>query len=186
MENLIGTLVAGFADWLLQWKRFIGWAAFALFIFSIGAALLTVSPRPAVMLTAIGLIGMAAAASTLPAPGTPSKQNQFPYWQSGQQVIAAANGQNQFTVNINDHSFNGVSLLANSTGAFSTQISIGGRQFQSAAVHSANMWGTAQLPFNLSLPMTFPKGTVVQITFIDLTGNINNTINWAIHGYQYD
>jgi hypothetical protein len=186
MENLIGTLLAGFTDWLLEWKRLIGWAAFALFVFCVGAALLTVSPRPAVMLTAVGLIGMAAAASVLPAPGTPSKQNQFPFWQSGQQIIAGALGQNQFAVNINDHSFNGVSLLANSTGAFSTQISIGGRNFQSAAVHSGNMWGTGQLPFNLALPMTISKGTVITITFIDLSGNAGNTINWAIHGYQYD
>jgi hypothetical protein len=186
MENLIGTLLAGFAAWLLEWKRLIGCAAFALFLFCIGAALLTVSPRPAVMLTALGLIGMAAAITMLPAPGTPSKQNQFPYWQSGQQIIAAGGGQNQFNVNINDHSFNGVSLLANSTGAFSTQISIGGRNFQSAAVHSGNMWGTGQLPFNLALPMTFPIGTVITITFIDMSGNPGNVINWAIHGYQYD
>jgi hypothetical protein len=189
MEKLIETIFGDYANWLLGWKRRIGWAGFALFAICIAAALFVAGVRFPVMLTAIGLIGMAAGSSVLPAPSTskPSAQNQFPYWLSQQTVIPAANGSiGPFPVNINDHSFNGVSLMATSTGAYSTTMTIGGRSFSSGPVHSNNMWGTAQLPFNLKLPMVFPKGTVVQITFTDLSGAANNTVNWSIHGYQYD
>jgi hypothetical protein len=184
MEKLIEMIFGDSADWLLGWKRRIGYAGCALLVVCcICAALLIAGVRFPVMLTAIGLIGMA----TLPAPGTPSAQNQFPYWLTQQTVIPAANGSiGPFPVNINDHSFNGVSLMATSTGAYSTTMTIGGRSFSSGPVHSSNMWGTAQLPFNLKLPMVFPKGTVVQITFTDLSGAANNTVNWSIHGYQYD
>jgi hypothetical protein len=158
--------------------------AFAICLLCVGGAFVLTGRHALFLLTTVGCIGMAAAAPTLPAPG--GVKNGFPYWLSGQTVIAAGGGQVQFAVNINDHAFNGLSLLANSTGDFSTQITIGGRSFSSGPVHNGNMWGTGSLPFNLALPMTFPVGTVVQITFVDLSGNPGNTINWAIHGYQHD
>jgi hypothetical protein len=128
----------------------------------------------------------------LPAPGAATAQrNRFPYWQSGQTTLAASAGaglvgaSEQFNINVNDHNFNGLQLLAQSTGKFLCQIVVNGRAFTSAPTHSDNMFGNAQLPFNLALPMTFPRGTVVQITMYDISG-AQNVVNWAIHGYQHD
>ena len=128
----------------------------------------------------------------LPQPGRARDNNSdWPYWISGQVTLAASGGAGlqgaayPETINVNDHHFRGAKLMVESTGAFLCLITINGRSFNSAPTHSANMFGTAQLPFELNLPMNFPKGTVVQIQFYDFSGAAN-TLNYSFHGGQYD
>jgi len=138
-------------------------------------ALALATPHARAYVLAAGVMGMATAGAAV---------NGWTYWHTGKVALAAGGNTSQFNVNINDANFNGLLLMANSTGPFSTMMIVGGRAFSSGPVHSANMWGTAQQPMKLSLPMTFPVGTVIQVTMTDLSGAANN-IDWAIHGYQY-
>jgi hypothetical protein len=130
-----------------------------------------------------------AAQQVLPAP--PAKKNRHPYWYSGQQVLAASAGagvqgaDSPFQININNHNFDAVTLMMTSTGPFLCQIQINGRNFMSAPVHSANMFGTGQLPFQLAVPISIPKGGVIQVDMYDYSGAAN-TVNWSLHGYEYD
>ena len=131
----------------------------------------------------VGCIGMASA-PMLPAPGASRESNQSPYWQAGQ-IVLGANASVPFQINVYNHNFKGLLLTATLTGVFSTMISANQRNLMGAPVHSGNMWGTGQLPFQLAIPISAPLGSTINITLTDLTGQ-QNTVNWAIHGYEFD
>jgi hypothetical protein len=142
----------------------------------------TMAPISWVMLlTFLGVIGFAAA-PVLPQPGR--EQNQSPRWEP-LHIVLAANASQDATININNHNAKFKSLMVNGTGVFSCLIQINGRALMSSAVHSANMFGTGQLPFQLAVPISVQVGDQINITLEDLSGN-QNTLDIAFHGYEYD
>lgn len=97
----------------------------------------------------------------------------------------AGNGAVTLAIQVLDHSFRVWYLVATSTGAFTALISdLGGkRPFSNIAVHSANLFGTAQNPFPLVVPYVFQKRGQIAVALTDLSG-AGNTIRLAFVGAE--
>jgi hypothetical protein len=98
-------------------------------------------------------------------------------------LVLGANAQGKSTIAINAGAdFRVRYLLAFSTGPFTAQIFNGSsrRPFSSVPVHRDLLFGTAQNPFYLLVPYTFPQGVQIETTLQDLSG-AQNTI-WIAFG----
>ena len=87
-------------------------------------------------------------------------------------------------VSINaDSDFMCLWLIASSTGGFtlSWQDNATGRLFQNNPVNSANIFGTAQLPFPMLPPYTFQRQGSIGLTVTD-TSNAGNTVQIVFAG----
>ncbi len=81
--------------------------------------------------------------------------------------------------------FEWVWLMANSTGAYTTQLTDGssGRQYQNLPVNNVNQWGTAQNPFPLVAPTVLKMRDTLNYVLVDTSGG-GNTIQLVLAGYQ--
>jgi hypothetical protein len=85
----------------------------------------------------------------------------------------------------NDADFEWRWIVATSTGAFSVTLTdrFTSRPLMSAAINSANIAGTAQLPFILPKPYLLRRTSTMAAVFNDLS-NAGNTIQFALVGYK--
>ncbi|MBZ5523574.1 MAG: hypothetical protein LAP21_15175 [Acidobacteriia bacterium] len=93
----------------------------------------------------------------------------------------------QTSLNILNRNFKWMFALAQSTGAFATQLSDGStqRQFSNQQVHVNNLFGTAQNPFPLLSPYMFKQKGQIQAISTDLSGAPNN-VRLAFAGVEID
>lgn len=97
-------------------------------------------------------------------------------------ALAAGNG----SVNVLDHAFRWMFMVAVSTGAFTVQIVDGTtkRPFMQAQVHQNNFCGTAQNPFPLLQPYDFNVRGQIQANVTDLSGGGANTVRLGFLGVE--
>lgn len=88
-------------------------------------------------------------------------------------------------ITIFDADFKWIELIGTSTGVFAATITDGGTKqaFMNEAVHSANLFGTAQLPFRLEVPHVFKRNSSIQLSLTDLSG-APNTVRATFKGVQ--
>ncbi|MFB3813416.1 MAG: hypothetical protein ACE14L_04830 [Terriglobales bacterium] len=114
----------------------------------------------------------------------------FPYTYGANVAIAVGGGQAQVRIQVLNHNFRCFLLMAAAAAGgppavFSTQVRVNGRDVQNQAIHSGCLWGTATDPFPLPRPLTFPKNSVIEFTFTDLSG-APNSFAFAMHGEEFD
>ena len=86
----------------------------------------------------------------------------------------------------NDADFEWRWIIANSTGTYSVTLTdrFTSRPLMSAAINSANIAGTAQLPFILPKPYLLRRTSTVAAVFNDLSGGGANVIQFCLVGYK--
>ena len=81
--------------------------------------------------------------------------------------------------------FQAVFMVATRQGTFQSQLTDqSGRNWQSAAVDDANMWGTAQNPFPLMAALLIPAQAILRWIFNSTSGAQTNEIQPCMIGFD--
>jgi hypothetical protein len=99
------------------------------------------------------------------------------------QLALAGNAQAAPQVQVVNHSFRASFLVALSTGPFSCRLRVGDRYLSNIAIHSDNLFGTAQAPMPLLAPIAVDKNDLIIFEITDLSGAPND-IRIALIGVE--
>ncbi len=119
--------------------------------------------------------------------GVAADPGLFFIYEGGPFVLAGNAVQNGNSIQVLDKDFRWQFAVAISTGAFTVFIrdSQRKRPFSNQAVHSSNIFGTAQNPFPILVPWTFRKRGSILFDLADISG-AGNTIRVAFIGVEAD
>lgn len=114
---------------------------------------------------------MGAASPAVPAPADPGAA--FVY---SVDFALAPNGVDSNVIRVSNQDFRVHFLVARSDGPFTCLISNGSsrRPLSNIPVRSENLFGTAQQPMPLIVPLLFPVGQGIQVQVTDVSGAANN------------